>query len=254
MKRFAVLSILLLSLLMTAGCNESSALTTEQLLNQAYTEALNGLWERALELSLAAKKARPDDSSVLVMTAIAQENCDQAQEALETIRMASGDAKSFAVQYTFGRMLFQQGLYEQAMVPLKKAHTLRPDDLNTVLLLEQAAAELNLNDMGQYCMKLAKQFSDTFDVKKNPYVMNELGLYYAVRKNARRAAEAFRRAEAAAPESPEIQLNLARTLDHISKTPQQAKPYYSKYLRLTANRPGLESERLEVSRRLQEIR
>ncbi len=247
------LFLIIFTALFLAGCGESAALTPEMLLDQAYNEAVNGTWKRALELALAAKKARPYDSSVLIMTALAQENCGLEQDALETIRMASTDDKSFMVQYTFGRMLFQQAQYEQAMIPLKKAHALQPGDQDTVLLLEQAAAHQNLNEVGNYCSLLWKNFPKDFNNKKNPYVMNELGLYYAVRKDARRAAAAFRQAEAIAPDSPEIQLNLAIVADYLGDDPQTARRHYGKYLRLTADRPGLESDRLEVTRRLQEI-
>ncbi len=241
-----------------ASCRKVISQSPEILLEQAYDAASAGAWKRALELALDAKRLRPDDSSVLIMTALAQENCDRDDDALETIRMASGDDKSFMVQYTFGRMLYQHGLYAQAIAPLEKAHALRPDDLNTLLLLEQSAAHENRNDVIRYCKLLWETFPRQFNNKKEPFVYNELGLFWASRSHipraADRAAAMFRNAAEIAPDSPEILRNLAITYDYLKQNKTAALRYYDRYLRVTAGQTGMEADRLEMTRRAEELR
>ncbi len=234
------------------SCAKESSSPPEKLLEQAYEAAASNSWKRALDLAQMAEKIRPDDTSVLIMLSLAQENNGYEDDAFETIRKAAADEKSFMAQYTVGRMLYQRGRYEGAYSFLKKAQSLKPDDINTLLLLEQTAARLNKNDVQTYCALLWRQFPDHF--KNSPFVMNELGLFFAIRRDAVRAIAAFRNAEKVDPDSPEIQLNLAVVHDYLADQRQSAIRHYEKYLRLTANRPGLEADRLEVTRRLQEIR
>jgi len=240
-----------------SACSKKADLPVAELLRKSFDGAKNGDWKTALNYAQAAYKQAPDDTSVLILLALSQENQEQEQNALETIRKAAeSDKKSFMAQYTYGRMLFQAGKFEQALIPLKAAYSLKPDDVNTLILLEKTSSFCKTRETFQYCEILWKDpmFKSRFNNGKNPFVMNEMGLYYATRKNPKKAISAFSYAERLAPDQPQIQLNLAIVYDYMQNDRAKAIPHYEKYLRMTSNMTGFETERLDVSRRIQEIR
>lgn len=247
----------LVAALPCVSCKEEAEQSVSVLLQKAFESARDGDWKTALSYSSKAYRKAPGDSSAMILHALALENQEQEQEALEIIRRAAGaDKDSFMAQYTCGRLLFQEGKYEQALIPLKTAFSLKPDDVNTLILLEKCASLCRTRETFDYCQLLWKdpRFKDRFNNGSNPFVMNEMGLYYAIRKNERKALGAFLLAEKIAPEQPEIQLNLAIVYDYMRNERAKAIPHYEKYLRLTASQTGFETERLDVSRRIQEIR
>ena len=106
------------------SCAKESSLPPEKLLEQAYEAAASNSWKRALDLAQMAEKIRPDDTSVLIMLSLAQENNGYEDDAFETIRKAAADEKSFMAQYTVGRMLYQRGRYEAAYLGAAPPETL----------------------------------------------------------------------------------------------------------------------------------
>ena len=261
MKIFAKIAVCLLTglaaALLCVSCGKEAEQPVSVLLEKSFQSAKDGDWETALEYSSKAYRKAPGDSSVLILYALSLENQEREREALEIIRRAAEqDKDSFMAQYTCGRLLFQAGKYEQALIPLKTAFALKPDDVNTVILLEKNASFCRTRETFDYCQLLWKdpRFKDRFNNGSNPFVMNEMGLYYAIRKNPNKSLGAFLLAEKIAPEQPEIQLNLAIVYDYMRNERAKAVPHYEKYLRLTAGQTGFESERLDVSRRIQEIR
>lgn len=239
-----------------AACGDTGpAPDAGTLLSQACDAASGCDWQTALRLSGEAYRKAPGDTNVLICRALALENNGRPDEAFEIIRKAAGDRASFMAQYTFGRMCFQRENFEQALPPLKRAFELKPDDLKALILLEQtSAAQRSLSVKTYLIDHLWKKFPARFRTGKDPFVLNELGLFFAVHRQPEHAAAAFRKALKISPDSPEIHWNLAVVYDFHRRKPALAAPYYEKFLRLTGGVPGREADRLAAARRLREIR
>lgn len=249
-----------LCLILFSGCDSKVKGSPDALLHQACAAALRGEWARTLECAQAVCEQDKNNTDALVLTALAYENGDSQDEALDRIEKAARDRKHFMAQYTYGRMLVARGRCEQALMPLKIACELRPADRNALLLQERAAAVCRTGDVANLCKQLRNgiaEFGYDRQTKRyrSPFVLNELGLYYALRKNYKYANEAFLLAEKADGDAPAIQLNLAILNDCLLDRPVAAKPYYEKFLSLAGGNSGAYRDEIRsVRERLREIR
>lgn len=240
----------------SVACGETgNGLPAETLLSKACDAAAGCDWKSALKLSSAAYRKKPDDTNVLIAYALVLENSGRMDEAFEIIRKAALDRTSFMAQYTLGRFHFRRGEYGQAIPPLKRAFELDGNDLNTILLLEQASAAGRSMDVKSYLIDhLWKKFPARFQSGKDPFILNELGLFFAVHNQPDHAIAAFQRAMQMAPDSPEINWNLAVVYDCHKKKQAAAIPFYEKFLRLTSGGQGRESDRSAAAARIRQIR
>lgn len=254
-KNLLILLFVLSCIFCCGGCgDEETVATTEQLMEQAFNAANGGRWDIALQYSAQAYKNRPDDVSVRIMHALALENNGQENEALEISRSAAEDKTSFLAQYTYGRMLFQRERYEQAMQVLKSALALRSDDFNTLLMLQQAAAILNHPENKKYYSQLWRLYGSKRGADFKAYIYNEGSLHFLrTDKRSRNVERGFLEALKAAPDSPQIMLNLAIYYDYYCGNYQKAEPFYKRFLFLTENHSGMLDERNRIRQRESEI-
>ncbi len=244
-------------LLFALSCkDEMENATAEQLMEQAYSAAYEGIWEDALKFTEQAYSQRPDDTSVRLLHALAQENNGRTNDALETARLSAEDTKSFFAQYTYGRMLFQQKKFTQAQTYLERAAALRKDDFNTMLLLQQTAAYLNrFEENPKRCENLFKLYGKQRGADFSAYIYNELALNMFAQKKMntrmqKRLLAIFNLANKTLPSSPELTWNQAVFYDYYLGDAETAKPYYEKFLNLTEKYSGMEKERSAVKERL----
>lgn len=222
------------------------------LMNKAAKYAEGGQWSKALEYSRQALERQPGNVEALVLNALAYENCGQENNALDEIAKAAELApNSFFVQYTRGRMLFERGRYESCIAPLKNAMKLRPDSVDTAVLLARVSTiQKNMNDARYYYTILAK--SNAFS--KNPVPWSELGMIILLDANdPKKSIAYFNYAYKLAPSDPATVLNMAVLCDKYLKRNKEAKGFYQKYLTLTQRDSSLSSERAAVEARIRSL-
>ncbi len=238
------------STLALSSCSGSKE-ETPVLLNKAVDLGAKGDWQGAKKLASKAAKQDPNEADAFVILALCLENSGDLDGAIDEINKAVKISESnFMANYTKGRLLFQKGKYDSCIAPLKQARALRPDNVETVSLLAQAAMRQNLSDAPNYFGFLAK----TERFKNRPEPWNELGVCFAGRKDYKRALQFLVKAESLAPDSPQVALNIAIVNDTAGlNRPAEAVSYYKKYLRQTAKNPALEPKRKAVADRIREL-
>ena len=236
--------------LFLVSCSEGPRLSNNELLKAGCEAAMKGNWKDASSLAGRAVKQDPRDINARVLLALALENSNHLELGVDEIKAASKLAPGdFIVQFNFGRMLFKQGRYGEAVAPLKIALELRPDNMDAVILLAQASSALRLPEAPNYYAIIAT--NPRFRDKPDPF--NELGIIYLRDKDPERAIRYFIKAYRLAPDNYIIALNLAICLDKYNNDPAKALSFYKKYLKLTEKNPEIEAKRLKVSRRVKEI-
>jgi len=232
-----------------SGCS-GETLDNPVLLSKAADAGAKGDWQTAKTLAQKAVKHDPNDGDALVMLSISLENTGDVDSALDEASKAVKVAdKSFMAQYTKGRLLYLKGKYDACIAPLKLARAIRPDSLDAVVLLAQAATNQNLPEAAGYYSIVAK--SDRF--KNRPEPWNELGVYFFARRDFKKAFQYFARAEALSSDNASVALNLAILNDAGLAKPAEALSYYKKYLALTRKNPELDAKRKAVEARIGDL-
>lgn len=263
------------TLIWSVACKEAEkAKSAQELLDEAYAAASdekNIDWVQALALSERAYKLNSNDTSIRIMYAMALERNGRADEAIAVMEKGGdADRESFMAQYTLGRLYYMNGNYKKAVEPLKNAYQLRSADGDVMLMLEQACIAAGRGkDAIQLCEALQKTFSKQYG--RSTFLYNEVALiHYALLGTAEKskAYVFFNWVSQKATNSPEIQWNMAVYLDHVhenvganqkvggmtqSQARQQAKRYYSRYLKLTEGMQGWDEERDFAQKRLKQI-
>lgn len=258
------------SVLFSACREKEENKTAQELLDEAYAVASDDKksdWIQALALSERAYKQNSSDTAIRIMYALALERNGRTDEAIAVMEKENpADLESFIAQYTLGRMYYLNGDYAKAVPPLEKAHALDPADGDAMLMLEQAYISAGY---GKEAMRLCQQLQNTFRKKyaKSVFLYNDVALinYALLGKDA---YPYFNWIARQAPNSPEVQWNMAVYLDYVHENTapsgkiggmtqrqarQQAKRYYSRYLQLTEGTQGWESERNHAQSRLSSI-
>jgi len=101
------------------SCKDKQYQSNAVLLKKAITAANdNGEWEDAKALAFKAREQDLNDANARVMFALALEQCDDLDRAVEEIKVAASlDADNFMAHYTKGRILFKTERYEDCPGP-----------------------------------------------------------------------------------------------------------------------------------------
>lgn len=244
--------VLLFSVLFLLSCSKKKE-ETSLILSRALEKAKTADWKEALLLSEKALSQEPSDVSALILNALALEKSTDSFQAAKAVDQAAKAAsmapKSFMAQYTYGRMLCRKGKYDAAIAPLENARKLKPEDINTIVLLAQSTAQSNNSAAFSYFAHLAK--SSRF--KNNPAVWTNLGILRLRQRQPKLAYGCFVKARQLAPNNPIATLNLAIVNDFYLNNKAEAATNYSDYQRLTVERADLEAKRVEVATRQQQL-
>jgi Tfp pilus assembly protein PilF len=232
------------------SCSGGGRETSEDILKKAVIAAENGDWEEAGKLASGVIKKDPKDANALTLLALSLDHAGKQKQALDEARKAAHAAPSnFMAQYMLGSLLFASGKFDESIAPLKAAHDLRPENIDTTVLLAQASSILKLPDAVTYYAVIAKH--PRYQSQAAPW--NELGALFADKKDFNRAAEFFARAYKLEPDNHIVALNLAVFIDKCLGKPGQAKQYYYRYQKLAEKNPELSIIREKVKKRLLEI-
>ncbi len=247
MKKYMLLTAVSACLILNACSGEKADSAT--LLKQAVASARTAKWEDALALSEEALKQSPKNTDITLFTVLALEKNGKTEDALSRIRSLEKMKDNFQVQYTLGRLLFRKGAVERCVAPLRNALKVRPGDKNAAILLSRALVRLGTNDAIKYQADLLKK-----EEFRTPENWNEFGVLLALTGNPVKQKQAAAVFEQKGAGLPVAVLNCGIVYDWYLNNPAKAVEYYNKYLRMTAKNPELDTERLHVTQRLQEIR
>ncbi|QSH41645.1 tetratricopeptide repeat protein [Lentisphaerota bacterium ZTH] len=242
---------LILTLAVLCGCEKLSEKSTPFLINNAASFAASGKWEKALKYSDAVVTREPTNVDALLLKAISSEHLGKMPLALKAAREAvTQEPDRFAAQYTLGRLYAKDPKKMQdAVAPLLRALKLKANDQNTLILLAKCSTSLKLANAIKYYQMLAKYPR----FKKRPELFNQMGIYYAVNKQNRKAAENLVSAYQMAPNNPIILLNFAIFKDLYIGMSDNTVDFYKQYLKITANNPELQKKRDFVKSRIEQI-
>lgn len=224
--------------------------TAGEWMRKSLASAKDAKWGRALDQAENAVAKAPGDTLANVLYAIALENNNRTEEAVNAAIRAASDSSSFIAQYTLGRLYCRQQKYDSSVKPLTRALELRPDDANTLILLARAKVRLNTED----ALNLNKRLLSLPQFKQSPVVYNELGVILILKGDHRKAAALFSNALSLDADNPYLNLNNAILHDYYLGDLMKARQYYNSFLRLSANRRELLDEYKEVQTRLEIIR
>jgi len=224
--------------------------TAEEWMRKSLASAKEAKWSRALDQAENAVAKAPGNTLANVLLAIALENNNRTDEALNAAIRAGSDTNSFIAQYTLGRLYCRQKKYDSSIKPLTRALELRPDDTNTIVLLAGAKLHLNTEDaLGLYNrLRTSPQFS------QSPAPYNEMGILYILKGEPKTALRFFTFARERDADNPILHLNSAILYDCHLGDRVKAREFYNSFLRQASNRPELLNEYKEVQKRLEEIR
>ena len=224
--------------------------TADEWMRKSLASAKDAKWGRALDQAVNAVDKAPGNTLANVLLAIALENNNRPQDALNAAVRAGADTSCFIAQYTLGRLYCRQQQYDSSVKPLTRALELRPDDANTLILLARAKLRLNTED----ALNLNKRLLSIPQFSQSAVVYNELGVIQVLKGEPKKATSLFLKALSLDADNPHLNLNNAILHDYHLGDLMKARQYYNAFLRLAANRRELLDEYKEVQTRLEIIR
>ena len=224
--------------------------TADEWMRRSLASAKEAKWNRALDQAVNAVEKAPGNTLANVLLAIALENNNRPEDALNAAVRAGADTSSFIAQYTLGRIYCRQQKYDSSVKPLTRALELRPDDANTLILLARAKLRLNTED----ALNLNKRLLAIPQFSQSAVIYNELGVLQVLKGEPKKATALFLKALSLDADNPHLNLNNAILHDYHLGDLMKARQYYNSFLRLAANRRELLDEYKEVQTRLEIIR
>lgn len=230
------------------GCSKAPE-PVETLLEHGAERAAAGDWSGADAAAGKALKQRKNQVNALLLRAMARNNLDCCAEAQEyAMRAAQLDPKSFLAQYLKGMLLSKNGKPGLALAALREARRMRPDDLNTLILLAESSLKAKKYDAAAgYFKHLAR----SPEYRSTPYPWNGIGVCYAAHA-PRKALAFFHMAERLAPGDPGAAVNLAVICDKL-RALDTARSYYRRFLLLTEGKAEYGAIRAAAKLRLESI-
>ncbi len=265
MKHLIITAVMLATTtLMLPSCKDKESYESNALILKKAIEAGNkGEWEKAQLLALRARTQDPNDANARVMLALALEQDEKLDQAIEEIKVATTlDHSIFMAQYTQGRLLFKNDIYEDCPAPLEKAKELNPNHSQVLLLLARTYSLLsNYDESIKNYILLArlKQYS------KSAEVFNEIGVLFFKKKDYKRSIKFFERAYSMDPKLPSLNLNFAvfyETLAELCKDDKSkafiarrnAVKYYGVYEQLLILDPHAEDTRKAIIDKIAQLK
>lgn len=223
MKKLFFIPPALLMLCLCCSCGNKNSADAE--LQRAAAHAERNDWHKAQEVTAKILKRSPRHSNAQLLMALCLEKNGSLEEAADLARQAAKVRRSdFAALYTAARLTYlATPARRETFDELEKALLLRPNDLNTLILLCNCGTEISHPRVLKYLQKLEKM---------NPpdpaTVQFQLGAYHAARKNLENAANYFLRAVRLKPESVELCYAAATHLDRAGSP--SAAWFYNNFL------------------------
>lgn len=233
------------------SCSNEKELSHDELLFKAKKNIEQSKFEEALILTNKAISINNDDTScdALLTHALALELSKDITGALTTLRKAvKANPNSFLAQFNLGRLLYDSENYGDCIAPLIDAEKIKPNYTDTIVLLAQTYAKMELYDNAiRYYKRLLK--NDKY--KSSPEAWNELGVLYLHKNSKKNALLCFKKSIQLDSNNYISTFNIATMLENIK--PRYAIHYYKKYIELVKNNPELIDKKNSVLARLEEL-
>lgn len=220
---------LLCGLLFFCGCGDSQ--NSNQKLQRAAEHAERNDWQQAQEVTAGVLKKSPKNSNAQLLMALCLEKNGSLEEAADLARQAAKVRRSdFAALYTAARLTYRATpARRETFDELEKALMLRPDDLNTLILLCNCGTTISHPRVIKYLQKLAKLNPP------DPALLEfQLGAYYAAKKQHFQALGHFKSAIQQKPESAELHYAAATHLDRAGS--HAAANFYRSFIHHPGNK------------------
>ncbi len=237
------------SCLLLAGC----ALDDPQAsFERAIVSAAESRWPEAHEQVRRALRARPRHLPSRILAGLCHHHARQPERALDAFRGAAQDAPDdFAAQHFYGWMLAEMGKHGEALAPLRRAHELRPDDVDTLTLLARCSLEQNLPEGIDYLTRL-RRFPTYQKAPNDRLIDNNLALLHLYQGDRTRAKNHMLAALKRDPASPVIAQNVGILYDQYLGEPEAAVRYYAMAL-VNSQKVGDREREARLRRRLNEL-
>ena len=230
------------------GCKGS---TTQNLVNEALELAKIGgkdNWKRACRKLETCIKRGHTDPSLINLYVLSLEQIGKTDRAVNVAQQSlDQNPSNFALNYFLGRIALKNKRFRTALSYLTKCYNLRPNHIDTMILLVHCAEKVNVT----YAAHLYSKFMDIDTLRDSYLIHNGLGVCYARQGEIHRAMSEFSQALKLSNGHPVVYLNMAVLCDRYMKKPSIAARYYSKYLEKVDHKFPEKSE--TVAKRLQKI-
>jgi Flp pilus assembly protein TadD len=259
---FYPMMILVASTVVLSSCKDKKAYESNaSILKKAITAAAdNADWENAKKLAFQAREQDPKDPNARVIFALALEQCNDLNRAIEEIKVATSlSPDNFMANYTQGRLLLKNEIYEDCPQPLEKAKKLHNNNPQVLLLLAKSYSLLNNHNEA---IKNYIQLAKLKEFKQSPEIYNELGILFFKKKDYKRALRFLNKAYSLDSTSPSINLNLAVFWEKLAKLYDKKSSkkailtsvkYYSAYENLLAGDPHSEPQRKAIMEKIKNL-
>ncbi|MCQ2380632.1 MAG: hypothetical protein MJ025_06915 [Victivallaceae bacterium] len=233
--------------LLVSGC---SGKQEKELLSSARAAAAAGNWQQAESDAAKVLELAPDNVIALLIASSAAEKRDDLDEATNRAGHAARVApNNFTALYMYGRLLYRDSAQKQkAIEVLEKAHNLRPDDPDVLVLLCNLTAGTKDPNAEKYLREYGK-----LGFANSPEYLNQLGVCLWLKRDVIGARSVFAKARQTGSDRPMIMLSSARFFDACNMKPL-AVDTYGKFVKMTSNRNEFAPYRAEASQRISALR
>ncbi|MBQ4313911.1 MAG: hypothetical protein IJC21_00555 [Lentisphaeria bacterium] len=224
------------------GCGNGSP---EENLVSAIRAAETGKWAEAKKFADRAVVGSPDHIGALIMRSIACEKCEKYDQAVDSARRAVNLApNSFAALYTLGKLYSSDPLRNaEAVNTLNKALRIRPDSVETKILLCNIFNRMYANAGERYLLQLKKNQ----EYANDSALLSQLGVIYARSNRTAHARNMFMAAYRSSDgKNPDIVFNAARFFSEYQPIPKTSKKLYAIFSNLAAGREKYTAELAEA--------
>lgn len=223
------------------GCGNGSP---EENLVSAIRAAETGKWAEAKKFADRAVVGSPDHIGALIMRSIACEKCEKYDQAVDSARRAVNLApNSFAALYTLGKLYSSDPLRNaEAVNTLNKALRVRPDSVETKILLCNIFNRMYANAGERYLLQLKKNQ----EFANDSALLSQLGVIYARSNRAALAKNMFIAAFRSDSQNPDVVFNAARFFSEYQPIPKTSKQLYARFSNLAAGREKYTAELAEA--------
>ncbi len=215
------------TLLLANGCSQLSINdTVVQSLNLAQTGDQDS-WERALKNIESCIKRGVKNENLISFYVLCLTRTGRDEEALKiALEQVSANMNNFLCNYQIGKLYFNQGKYLDAYPYLQKCNELKPEQVNSMILLLKTAAKLNMPEEKELYLQLLEHSS----FRESFLVYNDLACWYAAHADVPQALSYFSRALKYSDGHSLVFLNMAILNDLNLNNDKVAQRYYLNFL------------------------
>ncbi len=231
-----------------SGCEKKTA---KLALSEALSLAEDGgsdKWVQANALVENSIKQGVTDERVVKFYIICLYNLKKYKRALRiTQEQLADNPDDFLVNYFAGKIYYETEQYQTAETYLTRCNSIRPNHLDTLVLLTNCSRRLNHPRTAELYEKLlgTTEFSRSF------LAMNGLGVCYTEQKRYPHAMSKFSSALKYSDQHPMVHLNIAILGDRYLHLPEIAERHYQQFLDSSSR--GYSRTRNQVIARLENM-